>query len=81
MRATFWTVRYFVRYFRYVPICILRASNLMRTMTPNDRWVSLPAIVVRYVLVHNGPKSLRWATETNDKTTAANQHLEQSTPA
>jgi hypothetical protein len=50
----------------------------MRTTIPNDRYIPLPPIVFRYVPVHNATESLRWDSETNDKTTAANQHLEQS---
>jgi hypothetical protein len=50
----------------------------MRTTIPNDRCILLPTIVFRYVPVHNATESLRWDSETDDKTTAANQHLEQS---
>ncbi len=50
-------------------------------MTPNHCWDLLPAIVVHYGPVYNGPKLLSWAIKTNDKTIAANPHMEQSTSA
>ncbi len=52
----------------------------MRTTIPNDRWILLPMIVFRYVPVHNAMELLRWDSKTNNKMTAANQYLEQSTP-
>jgi hypothetical protein len=50
----------------------------MRTTIPDDRCIPLPTIIFRYVPVHNATEPFRWDSETNDKTTAANQHLEQS---
>ncbi len=38
----------------------------------------MATVVVRYVLVHKNLSLLHWENETNDKTTNANQHLEQS---
>jgi hypothetical protein len=54
---------------------------MMRTTIPNDHCIPLPQIVFLYVPVHNATQSLHWDSETNNKTTAANQHLEQSTSA
>jgi hypothetical protein len=76
----FLAVLYFVRYFRYIPFCVLRVSNLMRILIPNNRYILLPTTVFRYIPVHNTTESLHWDSETNDKMTAANQHLEQSRP-
>jgi hypothetical protein len=50
-------------------------------MIPNDNYIPLPPIVFHYVPVRNATESLRWDSETNDKTTAANQHLEQTSSA
>jgi hypothetical protein len=44
----------------------------------NDQFLLLATVILRYVLVHNRLLLLRWENETNNRTTDADQHLEQS---
>ncbi len=44
---------------------------------PNDHSISLPIIVFHYLPVHCTTELLRQASKTSNKTTTANQYLEQ----
>ncbi len=73
-----WAIWYFICYFRYVPFCIIGVLILMKTMIPNICYILLPTTPLFYVLENNTIELQHQDSKTNDKTTAANHHLEQS---
>jgi hypothetical protein len=55
---------------------LLIENDLWNIINPHDQFLSLITVIVGYVLVHNEPTLVHLDNETNDNTTAANQHLE-----
>ncbi len=53
-------------------------SNQIGPLITNDHYFQLPTTIFCFVWVHNAIESFCWDSETNDKTTVANQHLEWS---